>query len=52
MAASAQDVGSVHFELRGPHVHSQTENAGGPYALFGDRDGDYVEGRLYSGRTR
>ena len=49
MAASAPDVGSVRFELRGPYSNSRTENAGGPYTLFGDEDGDYSERELFDG---
>ena len=49
MAASAEGVGSVHLELRGPHSRARTENADGPYTLFGENAGDYVEGELFAG---
>ncbi len=49
MAAPTPDVGSVHFDLRGPYSNSRTENAGGPYTLFGDRGGDYYERELLEG---
>ena len=49
VAASAQDVGSVRLDLRGPYSNSRTENAGGPYALFGGEDGDYFERALFDG---
>ena len=45
----AREVASVHFELRGPYSHSRTENAGGPFTLFGDNDGDYVQRELLDG---
>ena len=45
----AREVASVHFELRGSYSHSRTENAGGPFTLFGDNDGDYVQRELLDG---
>ena len=49
MAALAEGVGSVRFNLRGPYSRSRTENAGGLYTLFGDKDGDYYERELLDG---
>ena len=39
-AVATDDVGSVRLELTGPQSNGRTENVA-PYALFGDRSGDY-----------
>ena len=48
-AETVGDVGSVKFELVGPVSLTRTENRS-PWALFGDRDGDFRPFTLYPGR--
>ena len=47
--ADGAHVGSVVMALTGPRDMSRPENAGGPYALFGDSSGDYQAGWLPNG---
>ena len=47
--ADGGHVGSVVFELAGPRELVRTEDAGGPYTLFGDSSGNYYAGWLPNG---
>ena len=47
--ATAAPVESVAFELTGPRELARWENAGSPFTLFGDHQGDYLSGWLPDG---
>ena len=49
---SGAGVGSVRLRLDGPRSVGRTENAGGPFTLFGDHNGDYFSGFLVNGSYR